>query len=115
MFTQFPFDVQECFLKFELPDHLIIDAQTAAAGGVKEAGGGSNSSDGKEASANAKYNSPALGPIGRVLSDVELELEHYSQLLSSEYESDEWLLVDLIISLRDYEFMQFERNASTSR
>lgn len=102
---QFPFDSHKCALEFELSDHLIVD--NSARDGNK-----TNSTDEEENENGEGCVSSSLGPIGRVLSDVELQLQQCTQLLSSEYESDEWHLSDLTIGTKDYEFTLSERRNS---
>ena len=70
------FDTQTCSLEFELPDHMIFDHNLNATKDAKR----------------DECKSEGLGAVGRVLSHVDIVLEQCSQLISNDYESDEWLL-----------------------
>ena len=81
----FPFDLQECKLEFQMPDHLIIDDNNK------------NLSD-----IDNKF-------AARILSDLTLNIKQNKQLVSVVYPSDEWLLYDVNLTFQDYEFKLFKK------
>lgn len=88
-FRLFPFDNQTCKLEFQMPDHLIVDDYGQS--GVNE---------------TTKF-------ANDVLSDLQIDLQPDTQLLSTAYASDEWLLRDVSVGFTDFQFNVYKKVNST--